>query len=269
MMWILTELKLQLLPLLQTLFKDRETDMIVKLNLKNEDCAYLYILYEFQSSPDRFITLRILMYLLLFYQELIKTEQVKSNDMLPPVFPVLIYTDRYRLTAPTSLEELIVKPYKKLLKFIPRFETYKLTFRELQDEKDKLDKLSNFDNNLLAAILSFLVSTKKEESKEKALCLQNKINTLEDSNLRRFLGIWLRGYTKYKKINVNIDIDEGGVIMLETLFEKTREEGKIEGIKEGKVEMARKLLDKGFSIEELAQMAEVSVEEIKKAMTEQ
>jgi hypothetical protein len=95
------------------------------------------------------------------------------------------------------------------MKYIPRFEPYRLTFRELQDEKEKLDKLSKFDDNLLAAILSFLVSTNREESKEKALRLQDKINLLEDINLRRFLGIWLKGYTRYKKIDVKIEIDEG------------------------------------------------------------
>jgi predicted transposase/invertase (TIGR01784 family) len=154
------------------------------------------------------------------------------------------------------------------MKYIPRFEIYRLSFRELQDEKEKLDKLSKFDNNLLAAILSFLVSTNREESKEKALSLQDKINILEDINLRRFLGIWLKGYIRYKKIDVKIEIDEGGMIMLETVFEKTREEGKIEGITEGKIEMAKKLLKKGFSIEELAELAEVSVEELKKAFKE-
>ncbi len=165
--------------------------------------------------------------------------------MLPPVFPVLIYTDRYNLTAPVCIEDLIVKPYKRLVKYIPKFETYKLTFRELQDEKEKLDKLSNFDNNLLAAILSFLISTKKEETKEKALSLQDKINLLVDGNLRRFLGMWLKGYAKYKKIDIKIEIDEGGKVMLEDVIEETREEGRAEGKIEKSKEIAQKLLKKG------------------------
>ncbi len=166
------------------------------------------------------------------------------------------------MTAPVCIEDLIVKPYKKLLRYIPRFETYRLTFHSLQDEKKKLDKLSKFDDNLLAAILSFLISTTREESKEKALSLQDIINHLEDITLRRFLGIWLKGYTRYKKLDVKTEIDEGGVIMLETVFEETREEGRIEGENKKSKAIAKKLFGKGYPLEDIAEIIELPVEEI-------
>ena len=238
-------------------FKDRETDLILKLNLKNSQCAYLYILLEFQSYPDRFIALRILEYLILFYQELIKTKQIKGQELLPPVFPVLLYTGEQEYASPVCVEDLIAKPYSRLIKYLPRFEHYKVTFPDLSKNKDKLYKMSRLDNNIVAALFAFLTSSDNEETKETGQLLGDKIDYRTE--LGRFLAIWLRKYLKEKNIDVEITIKEGRV-MLETVIERNREEGKLEG----KSEVAKKALAKGYSIEEVADLTGLSLEEIEK-----
>jgi len=55
-------------------------------------CAYLYVLFEFQSTIDRLMPLRILNYMLLLYEDLIKQKEVSADELLPPVFPVVVYT---------------------------------------------------------------------------------------------------------------------------------------------------------------------------------
>ena len=261
------------------LFQERENDVVLEITLKNGDCAYLLIFFEFQSSPDRFITLRILTYILLLYQELITHKEIKGDDLLPPVFPVLIYTDKDNLTAPIHIEDLIAQPYKRLMKYLPKFEIFKLTFKELQDEADKLDGLIE-NENLLAAILSFLIARDEIEGKKRAKLLQDTINKNPDIAMRKFIGFWFKGYSNYKKWNIKIDINEGGIAMIDTVFEQVMEKGKAEGmekgIEKGKAEgelnksrnIARNLLKMNMSLEQIAQATELSVEEIQMLITE-
>ena len=46
------------------------------------------------------------------------------------------------------------------------------------------------------------------------------------------------------------------------------ERGKLEGITEGKLQMARELLNLGFSVEKLAEITKLPLEELKKALSE-
>ena len=250
------------------LFQERENDVVLEITLKNGDCAYLLIFFEFQSSPDRFITLRILTYILLMYQELITHKEIKGDDLLPPVFPVLIYTDKDNLTAPIHIENLIAKPYKRLMNYLPKFEIFKLTFKELQDEAEKLDGLIE-NENTLAAVLSFLIAKDEAEGRKKAKQLQNTINKNPDIAMRKFIGFWFKGYSNYKKWKIKIDIDEGGVVMIDTVFEQVMERGKVEGKAEKSINIAKNLLKMNMSVEQIAQATELSIEEIQKLSEEE
>lgn len=86
-------------------YKKTESDIIYKLKLKNGKDAYVYILLEFQSSVDRFISVRVLNYLTSLYVSLIRSGQVK--DKLPPVFPILLYNGDPKWTAPDNVADLI------------------------------------------------------------------------------------------------------------------------------------------------------------------
>jgi len=237
-------------------FKDRHTDMIVKLNLIDGLCAYVYILFEFESTPDRYMSLRMLQYILLFYEELIKTKQVKDNDLFPPVFPVLIYTNKDEYKSPLRLEDLIAKPYKRLIKYIPKFEHYALTLQGLTKEKKKLRELSRLDNNLLAALFSFFIAGNKADIQEMAEELSGKLNYGTD--LGKFFIMWFRKYCKHKNLKIDIKICEGGEVMLETVFEEVKMEEKFN--------IAKKALAKGYDIEEIADLTDLPVEEIQKLM---
>jgi predicted transposase/invertase (TIGR01784 family) len=86
-------------------YKKTESDIIYKLKLKNGKDAYIYVLLEFQSSVDRFISVRILNYLTSLYVSLMRSGQVK--DKLPPVFPILLYNGDPKWTAPDNIADLI------------------------------------------------------------------------------------------------------------------------------------------------------------------
>ena len=55
-------------------FLARESDIIYKIKLKDSE-VYIYILLEFQSTVDKTIPVRMLLYLLQFYDLLLRNSQ--------------------------------------------------------------------------------------------------------------------------------------------------------------------------------------------------
>ncbi len=70
--------------------RDREDDLIWRIRFADQ-WLYLYLLLEFQSTVDHHMSLRIMVYIGLLYQDLIKTGQIKRDDKLPPVLPLVLY----------------------------------------------------------------------------------------------------------------------------------------------------------------------------------
>ena len=53
---------------------------------------YLYLILEFQTRPDRFMPIRMLAYVVLLYQELIREGLLPRGKKYSPVLPVVVYT---------------------------------------------------------------------------------------------------------------------------------------------------------------------------------
>ncbi|MCK5736705.1 MAG: Rpn family recombination-promoting nuclease/putative transposase [Spirochaetaceae bacterium] len=119
----------------------READVIFKVNHGGKS-AYIYILMEFQSSPDKAIPVRMLNYITMFYDFLFR--QSKAGK-LPAVLPLLIYNGSRDWNVPFRLEELI-EPYLPK-RYIPHFEYYPIIEKNYSDE-------TLFEiNNLVSAIM--------------------------------------------------------------------------------------------------------------------
>ena len=93
--------------------KKRESDAIWQIRLK-DGLMYIYILIEFQSTVDRFMVVRMLTYIGLLYQDLIKSGKIKEGDYLPPVLPLVLYNGRTPWKAPLDLEKLVAPAPGKL-----------------------------------------------------------------------------------------------------------------------------------------------------------
>ena len=59
-------------------FKQREDDVVWRVKV-GEDWVYLYLLIEFQSSVDKYMALRMMVYIGLLYQDLVKRGEVLAN----------------------------------------------------------------------------------------------------------------------------------------------------------------------------------------------
>lgn len=226
-------------------FKNRYTDLVIKLNMTGGKCAYLYLVIEFQSTVDKLMPLRILNYMLLLYEDLIKQKEISADEPLPPVFPLVLYTGTDTYTAPTKIEELIALPYKRLKRYVPTFEHYLVTTRS--QPREELKRMTRLDN-LIAGLFYFLTAKTNKEIREAEETVSNMIDYTSD--LGRFYVIWLKKYLKHKGINIKVHVKEGGKVMLETAIENIKKEKmkeiKNEGICIGKQEDVLKLFNKKF-----------------------
>jgi Putative transposase, YhgA-like len=74
--------------------RSREDDVIWRVRW-GQDWLYVYLLLEFQSTVDRFMAVRILSYVGLLYQDLIRSGQLTASGQLPPVLPLVLYNSGY------------------------------------------------------------------------------------------------------------------------------------------------------------------------------
>jgi len=252
-------------------FKDREADIIWKTKFKDKN-AYIFILIEFQSTVDKFMPLRMLTYILLFYQELLKKS--KTNK-LPAVFPVLLYNGEKKWTAPEKIEDLIEMPFTSIKPYIPKFKYYKIAENEF--EKESLEKLNN-----LTAQLFNIENSSVNELDDVISKLLTILKTEVPRELQRDFGLWLRQILRIRNSDFDIGkLDEMEVKPMlaeeikrfekEVIREEVRKgklEGKIEGKIEGKMEerheLARKLVKMGVDIDIIARATDMSESEIKK-----
>ena len=84
----LTSLEVQKESFLDEELEESFADLIYRVRLQNsQETAFVCLLFEHKSSPDKWVALQILTYLVKFWERL-KTQKAKS---LPLIFPVLFY----------------------------------------------------------------------------------------------------------------------------------------------------------------------------------
>ena len=211
-------------------YKSMESDIIYTVNYKGKT-AYIYLLIEFQSTIDHFMSLRMLRYILELYDEIIKTTTPKPKK-LPAVFPIMLYNGNKRWDAPENISELIddtgINRY-----YIPSFKYYKID--EENFSKETLIKLGNG----ISAIF-YAEQTTAKELKEQIYIISDLIKN-EHKDVIVAIESWLLNYVgSDEKMSYIIkkagDIKEGRSMYAETIKEFARineKKGEIRGEKRG------------------------------------
>lgn len=114
----------------------RHSDLIWRVRYKGS-WLYVYLLFEFQSTINKFMALRMLVYVGLLYQDLIKNRYFDPDGKLPFILPIVLYNGTQRWNAPSSTQDLIAKPPQGLNHFMPQMAYFPIdegsyTFEELE-----------------------------------------------------------------------------------------------------------------------------------------
>lgn len=83
--------------------------MVWKLRVGGE-WIYLYLLLEFQARSDRWMALRMQVYVGLLCQDLVRRHDLTPQGKLPPVLPAVLYHGAARWSASTDLAALMLAP---------------------------------------------------------------------------------------------------------------------------------------------------------------
>ena len=234
---------------------------------------YIYLLFEFQTSSDKEMPLRIAEYAILFIRNLYRKKIIARGEKHPPVLPIVIYNGKGAWTAKLSCSELCEKTCTSIDEYQPEQKYFLLDVMRLVKE-------SLSDESNLSAILFRMEQCKSLEDLI-AEIQKAKIRLKGDKyeEFRLLLSEWIRfnvitqyrnNITKDDKITLDLDLEEVDTVLRETLDnigKKCKNEGLNEGIKEGiKVgvkNVAVEMIKEGFSLDMIAKMTKMPVSEIK------
>jgi hypothetical protein len=232
-------------------FRSRADDVVWRVKVGGE-WVYLYLLIEFQSTVDKYMALRMMVYQGLLYQDLIKRGEVLADGRLPPILPIVLYNGSSRWTAAKDVGELIppvpglVAQFKPALKYL------------LIDENAYSETELASLKNLVAAVFRI----EHPATPETISILLGLLNEwlIDRPDLRRMFAIWIRATlmrkTEYRIVLPELDdLQELKVMLSERLEEwalgykaEGLQQGMQQGMQQGEALALQKLLTKRFGV---------------------
>lgn len=216
----------------------RISDMIWRIPRAGQQTPiYLFVLMEFQSSPDKMMALRMLVYTSLLYQNLLKEDPEWLTDYLPPVLPLVIYNGKERWSAKTSMAELF-SPHERpeLLPTQPQSRYYLIDVARLE--------LSDEVQSSITTLLFKLEQAKSAQELQGLIpSLKVLIRSAGSALLDQDLTAWILELLKSHKAPVQDlilhSLDEVQGMLAENMglwFEDAQKKGLEQGLKEGRQE---------------------------------
>ena len=251
--------------------KERESDVLWSV-LVGRTRVYIYILIEFQSTVDPWMPLRFTRYVQRFYDHWAKNHP--PDEGLPPLLPILLYNGRTRWTAKPSLQAMIDRQIS------PKY-TLRLHYLPIIIRKIPRKKLARIHN---AVSVIFLAEKLDDKHLDQTIREIVDIIKTEFPEARAAAAGWFRSYFAIEGTPTQIATaleDEGRTrTMLETTIEKWkqqgveegrregRQEGRQEGLEQAKIAFATKLLQRGDSVDEVAEVTELPVKTVQQLADE-
>ncbi|WPX08540.1 Rpn family recombination-promoting nuclease/putative transposase [Anaerocellum danielii] len=260
-------------------FVEKEADVIYRARLEDTD-IYFYVLIEPQSTADRSMPRRLFEYMSLIWK---RHMEEKADELFPPIVPIVLYNGKSSWNMPTQI-------FKGFDIFKDDMFNYVLVdVNRLDDEKlkSRLDILS---------IILYLEKSRRnaEEFIGKLREVSGYVSKLPQAQVKVFCSWLLRIVRPQVREEMRSRIDEllekieaeGVEDVGEFIFnvqqliqeyyreaeEKGKEKGYEEGIQEGiqrkEEEIVRRLIQKGFDDNFIAEATGVEIERIKKIREE-
>jgi Putative transposase, YhgA-like len=205
-----------------------ESDLLFHIKIQQSD-AFLYLLFEHQSSEDPRMALRLLSYILRIWERFAQNHPPPAK--LPAILPIVLAQGKRPWKTSTRLEDLIELPPAVAQILRPWQPT--LAYHLLELVRIPYEALAGTPEGILT--LRALKAEPMDELLEDVIWDESLLFSISDGALERILR-----YILNAEVNVTLLKERLGKIQTKPLQSKTmtladqlREEGKLEGKKEG------------------------------------
>ena len=242
---LLDTLEIQKDSFIEKHLKEHFSDLLYRIELKENSEAFVYMLFEHKSYPDTHVAVQLLRYMGAIWQQHLKADA--GNTQLPVIIPLVFYhgTESWK---PRKLSDLLASTPVNLTQYIPDFNFAFSDFAASSSPVFQGQALLQAIIRLLHAIPGGDLS---KELNQIMVSLKNVTGNAEGIRL-------LEQIIEYMFItDNNITIDQvrrsarseltekvEGITM--TIAEKLRKEGKQEGKQEGECTILQCLLKNRF-----------------------
>jgi predicted transposase YdaD len=250
--------------------RSRESDVVWRVRRGEDPWLYIYLLVEFQSTVDPFMALRMMVYLGLLYQDLVKRRELNRSGKLPPVLPLVLYNGPAPWSAaqevsalieevpgglePSGLEPSGLEP-SGLEQYRPRLRYCLLDEMRMADSE--LESL----RNVAAALFRLEKSRSPDDVQRVVTALIEWLWAPEMAELRRSFAAYLSEVLLPNRVPGIVipqvaDLQEVRSMLAERVIDWTqqwkqegleegRKEGRLEGLQKGRQEGLQEGLQKG------------------------
>jgi len=269
-----TDLKREQTELIGKDFSIKRSDILYKIEKRNGQDIYIYLLLEHQSKVDQLMAFRMLAYKVRIWEQYVKSHKKESKQKgfkLPVIIGMVFYDGKAKWTSPMDVKEKITK--------IKNMEEYliKANYELINLSSIKEETIINMKNALGIILLTDKPNVRIKNAEELLKIINKDIisklpeEEQEKFNKHRNAFIELFGKrTDYEEIEERFEeLKEMEVPKmfntLEEIAKRDREKAKLEGKAEGKLEGERefaiRILSKRFG----DQLTEEIKDKIRKA----
>ena len=262
--------------------RERIDDIIWRVNFRGRT-LYLCIIIEFQSAEDRWMATRLMTYIGLLYDDIVRRKKT-VDEKFPPVLPIVLHTGLTPWKSPRSIKDLIAPVSPVLSQYAPS-----LDFLLLDAAAFEESELEGSDD-----LASFLFRMERSRAPEELIVQISRLGAVlekEDSaHLRRAFTVFLTKALLPRKTGKKEFPDLDDLPEVERMITDTRpewadaliKEGEAKGIKLGEMrglrlgeerglrlgvtqakrDTALRMLRRGMAPSEVAELVDLPEEEV-------
>jgi predicted transposase YdaD len=165
--------------------RERESDIIWRVRWGGEEWLYIYVLLEFQSAVDPYMGVRVMTYVGLLYQDIIRQKLVLPLGKLPPVFAAILYNGLGRWGAADDVADLIATVPGGLDRYRPHLRYCLLDAGRLAESPLESSR------NLVAALFQLERSREPADFERVLVFLGEWLKEPEHAELQRAFAVWV------------------------------------------------------------------------------
>ncbi len=209
--------------------KEHLSDLLFRVKLKNKQDAFIYILLEHKSSPDKWVSFQLLRYLVRIFEK----SNREGNKKLPLVLPIVFYHGKTSWNISEKFSALFdLRDLEELREFLPEFHYHLCDLNKFSDDELKGNP------TLLSAVRILKYIFRKDLKSKLSKSFEPLANLLPSEHAferLKVLMFYLRYADKASELEImNAFKEARGDDMQEVFFiDKWIQEGMEKGVKQG------------------------------------